>query len=103
MTRPARSLPRTTLAQKMDVISSQANIAGYESVVVSEGGRWAAVLHFEESGPQQRRIQGYLVDLQSKAVEALPVPDATLGFHPSSEMLHVDAARSTLFSRFVGR
>ncbi len=28
-------IPRTTLAQKMDVISSQANIAGYESVVVA--------------------------------------------------------------------
>jgi len=28
-------IPRTTLAQKMDVISSQANIGGYESVVVA--------------------------------------------------------------------
>ena len=28
-------IPRTTLAQKMDVISSQANIGGYESVIVA--------------------------------------------------------------------
>ncbi|MBC2601599.1 NAD(P) transhydrogenase subunit alpha [Puniceicoccus vermicola] len=30
-------IPRTTLAQKMDVLSSQANLAGYSSVVVASG------------------------------------------------------------------
>ena len=28
-------IPRTTLAQKMDALSSQANIAGYKSVLVT--------------------------------------------------------------------
>lgn len=28
-------IPRTTLAQKMDVLSSQANIAGYKSVLMA--------------------------------------------------------------------
>ena len=78
---------------RWDAFEVPTSTAGYESVVVSEGGRWAAIMHFEESGPGQRRIRGYLLDLQSKAVEALPVPDATLGFHPNTQMLHVDAAR----------
>jgi len=30
-------IPRTTLAQKMDVLSSQANLAGYSAVVVASG------------------------------------------------------------------
>jgi len=70
-----------------------ASAAGYESVAVSEGGRWAVVLHLEESGPQQRSIQGYLIDLQTKALDSLPVPNATVGLHPNTQMIHVDAAR----------
>ena len=32
-------LPRTTRAQAMDVLSSQANIAGYKAVLLAEIGR----------------------------------------------------------------
>ena len=66
-------LPRTTLAQKMDVLSSQDNIAGYKTVLIGDNhigkymtllmqkGRYLKLLVFKHHGKELHLIEAFFL------------------------------------------